>query len=146
MMPAKKLIVAFCTVSIFCIISYGQEKNVLEGVIKDASDQSYISNAYICTNPGGSTVADSLGGFKLSYLGQGLAYIVISHIGYQNDTIFASQVKPGQKIEVNLISRTTLLNEVVVHDVYDPALILMRKVIASGTIFSKMLGVGMTKR
>lgn len=130
-MSAKKLIVAFCTVSIFCIISYGQEKNVLEGIIRDASDQNYISNAYIYTNSGVSTVTDSLGGFKLSYPGQGLAYIVISHIRYQNDTIFTSQVQPGQRIEVNLISRATHLNEVVVYDVYDPALILMRKVIES---------------
>lgn len=130
-MSAKKLIVAFCTVSIFCIISYGQEKNVLEGIIRDASDQNYISNAYIYTNSGVSTVTDSLGGFKLSYPGQGLAYIVISHIRYQNDTIFTSQVQPGQRIKVNLISRATHLNEVVVYDVYDPALILMRKVIES---------------
>ena len=130
-MSVKKLIAAFCAASIFCIISYGQEKNVLKGTIRDASDQSYISNAYIYTNSGVSTVADSLGGFKLSYPGQSLAYIVISHIGYQNDTIFTSQIKPNRTIEVKLASLPTHLNEVVVYDVYDSALILMRKVIES---------------
>lgn len=127
----KKYISLIYLLIFYSSLCCGQNSKILTGIVKDVLDQNPVSNAYIYSNSGSATVTDSLGGFKLSCPDQGFQYIVISHIGYQNDTILTSQVRPDQTMEVNLVYLPTHLNEVVVYDKYDPALILMRKVIES---------------
>ncbi|MDE0472893.1 MAG: carboxypeptidase-like regulatory domain-containing protein [Ekhidna sp.] len=125
----KNISLSLYSIIVYSSVCYGQDKEVLSGIVRDALDRTPISNAHIYTSSGESTATDSLGIFKLFYTSQDSAYTVISHIGYKNDTIFSSQVKFPQTIEVNLATLATRLNEVVIHTVYDPALILMRKVI-----------------
>ncbi|MEM0940822.1 MAG: carboxypeptidase-like regulatory domain-containing protein [Bacteroidota bacterium] len=128
-MRTKRSILVFCLIIIYSAISCGQKINTLSGKVKDFQNQHPISNAYVYTNSGNTAITDSLGVFNLTHLNQDIAYVVVSHVGYKNDTIVFSQVEPDQPMEVNLNILATYLDEVVVQDVNDPALLLIRKVI-----------------
>ena len=122
------LFLFFCSCS---ILSFCQKSRKLAGVVRDI-DQNPISNANVYANPGSTnSFTDSSGFFSLTIYDQEIKEIIVSHVSFRNDTIKISNTDFDRPIEIYLYDETTYLNEVVVSEEDDPALRLIKKVIAS---------------
>lgn len=99
------LIILFSTVTIFA-----QRSHTITGIVRDAGGTPLPGASIHLKNGSAGTVTDSNGRFSLS-LPTGNSILEISTVGYLSQEV---PVKNKSSFNVNLVSSTTALNEVVV--------------------------------
>ncbi|WP_299706945.1 TonB-dependent receptor [uncultured Pontibacter sp.] len=99
------------TLLLLPLLSYAQQR--VAGQVLNAQTRQALEGVTITANTGEQTLTSSMGRFALE-ISDRAAFLLISHIGYESDTISLQQAQQGIALQVYLQPQAASLSEVVV--------------------------------